>query len=79
MRFIISLLSNDLSIDRNPSLSAIRSVKSIHRGLSWAPVLFGVKLAFCGKHARRGTERHRNTNPTDQESDTEKAKPVKAG
>ena len=43
------------------------------------PVLFGVKLAFWVKHARRGTERHRNTNPTDQESDTEKAKPVKAG
>jgi len=49
------------------------------RGLSWAPVLFGMKLAFWVKHARRGTERHRNTNPTDQESDTEKAKPVKAG
>jgi hypothetical protein len=38
-----------------------------------------MKLAFWVKHARRGTERHRNTNPTDQESDTEMAKPVKAG
>jgi hypothetical protein len=38
-----------------------------------------MKLAFCGKHARKGRESHRNTNPTDQETDTEKAKPVKAG
>jgi hypothetical protein len=44
-----------------------------------APVFFGADLAFCGKYAPEGTERHRNTNPTDQESDTEKAKPVKAG
>jgi hypothetical protein len=44
-----------------------------------APVLFGVKLAFWVKHAGRGTERHRNANPTDQESDTEKAKSVKGG
>jgi len=38
-----------------------------------------MKLTFCGKHARKGTARHRNTNPTNQESDTEKVKPVKAG
>ena len=44
-----------------------------------APVLFGRKLAFWVKHARRGTERHLNTNPTDQESDTGKGKPVEAG
>ena len=43
------------------------------------PVLFGVKLAFWVKHARRGTERQRNTNPTDHKTDTEKVKPVKAG
>ena len=44
-----------------------------------APVLFGLNLAVCGKYAPEGTERHRNTKPTDQEGDTEKAKPVKAG
>jgi hypothetical protein len=44
-----------------------------------APVLFGMKLALCGKYAHEGTERHRNTNPTDQETDTGKAKPVEAG
>jgi hypothetical protein len=49
------------------------------QGPIMAPVLFGVKLAFWVKHAGRGTERHRNANPTDQESDTEKAKSVKAG
>jgi hypothetical protein len=38
-----------------------------------------MRIAFCGKCALEGTERHRNTNPTDQETDTEKAKPVKAG
>jgi hypothetical protein len=44
-----------------------------------APFLFGADLAFCGKCALEGTERHRNTNPTDTKTDTEKAKPVKAG
>ena len=44
-----------------------------------APVLFAMKLAFWIKHAPEGTGRHRNTNPTDQESDTEKAEPVEAG
>jgi hypothetical protein len=44
-----------------------------------APILFGMKLAFDGKCALEGTGRHRNTNPTDQKADTEKAKPVKAG
>jgi hypothetical protein len=63
----------------NPSLSAIRSVESMQQGPPKAPILFGPNLASCGKYALEGIEMHRNTNPTDQESDTEKAKPVKAG
>ena len=45
----------------------------MQQGPPKAPVLFGPNLAFCGKYALEGTEGHRNTNPTDTKTDTEKA------